>query len=81
MAVPVTGSLESLGCRGTGLWEPRGIGRVEGVDLRGLFGRFGTDDAVAVRGVVLDASLAHELAEDGGDGGVSGCGALADLAL
>lgn len=53
----MTGSVESPGCRGTGIWEPRDLCRVDGVDGRGLLGRFGTDDAVAVRGVVLDASL------------------------
>ena len=58
--------------RRTGIGEPRGLYRVNGVDRRGLLGRFGTDDAVAARGVVFDASLAHEFAEDGGEGGVAG---------
>ena len=84
-AVPVSGSLELSGDAGTGSWEPRGIGwmagAIGGVVRRGPCVRCGGDDAVAARGVVLDASLAHEFSKDGADGGVPGRGAFADLAL
>ena len=80
-AVPVPVSLELLGDGGTGHWEPQGLWMAGGVVRRRPCLRCGGDDAVAARGVVLDASLAHECGEEGGDGGVPGRGALADLAL
>ena len=80
-AVPVIGSLELLGDGGTGNKEPQGIWMAGGVVRRSPFPRCGVDDPVAARGVVLDVSIANEFREDGGDGGVSGRGALADLAL
>ena len=80
-AVPAIGSLELLGDGGTGNREPQGIWMAGGVVGRGAVVRCGVDDLVAARGVVLDASLAHEFPEDSADGGVSGRGALADLAL
>ena len=55
-----------------------GVGGIAG---RNPLLRCGVADTVAAFGVVLDASLAHELREDGADGGVPGRGALADLAL
>ena len=75
------GSLELLGDGGTGNREPQGIWMAGGVVRRSPFPRCGVDDPVAARGVVLDVSIANEFREDGGDGGVSGRGALADLAL
>ena len=83
-AVPVIGSLELLGDGGTGNREPhviRTVAGAGGVVRRGPFLGSGADDAVAVRGVVLDAALAEEFAEDAADARVPCRGALADLAL
>ena len=74
--------LELLGMSGTGRREPRGVrvGAAVGGERRGLFG-LACDEAVPSLGVVPDTPLADELSQDGADGLVAGCGAVADLAL
>ena len=55
-------------------------GAAVGGERRGLFG-LACDEAVSSLGVVPDTPLADELSQDGADGLVAGCGAVADLAL